>query len=228
MRGIFCMAGIVFLTTLHVAPPELHVGEAMPLTSGIGISPRYRAGLTSHQLEEVTWARGRFHAAGLTPPRVRFVFHDDTAKCRLRRGLFNPNTRSIEICHLNRETLIHELAHAWIDANLSEEARAAFMRHRDLTVWNDHSVPWTHRATEHAAEIVAWGVEEESRLVSWIEPDGHHTLRLLTIPDSTPEQLAVAYQQLTGIPAHPDRSQPPPTMGSAFSPEAERLGSPTD
>jgi hypothetical protein len=284
MRGVACLVGIVFLTTLHGTSPDLPIGkavarsaEAWSRTNGseipahhlaargsavVAVSGARRTGrdqatpagdpiapcvvrgvndtlsgtnercrhpsLTEQQLKEVTWARDRFHAAGLIPPSVRFVFHDDTRRCRLRRGLFNPNTRSIEICTMNRETLIHELAHAWIDANLSEEARATFTRHRGLTMWNDHSVPWEHRATEHAAEIIAWGVEEESRLVSWIESHGHHTFRLLTIPDSTPEELAVSYQQLTGIPAHPDRSRPPATLRSDFSPEAGRLGPPTD
>lgn len=174
-------------------------------------------------LEAVAWGRSRFLAAGLVPPRVRFVFHDDTERCRLRRGLFNPDTRTIDICNLNRETLIHELAHAWVDSNVTETARAEFTRHRGLEVWNDHSVPWAGRATEHAAEIVAWGVEEESRLISWIEPDGDHLLRLLTIPDSTPEELAAAFQMLTGIPVHPDRTKAQATLKPAFSPEARRL-----
>jgi hypothetical protein len=179
--------------------------------------------LSDEQREAVAWGRSRFLAAGLVPPRVRFVFHDDTERCRLRRGLFNPDTRTIEICDLNRETLIHELAHAWVDSNVSEAARAEFTRHRGLEVWNDHSVPWAGRATEHAAEIVAWGVEEESRLISWIEPDGSHVLRLLTIPDSTPEELAAAFQMLTGIPSHPDRTKSQATLKPAFSPEAGRL-----
>lgn len=183
--------------------------------------------LSATRLEMVAWARGRFQAAGLVPPRARFVFYDDTRKCRLRRGLFHPGTRTIEICNLNRETLVHELAHAWVETNLTEEAKADFMRHRGLATWNDHSVPWADRATEHAAEIVAWGVEEESRLISWMTPEGQHTLRLLTIPDSTPDVLAMSFQLLTGIPAHPDRIRSQPTLKPAFSPEARRVGSPT-
>lgn len=138
------------------------------------------------RLEAVAWGRSRFFAAGLIPPQVGFVFHDDTMECRLRRGLYHHSTRTVEICNLNPETLVHELAHAWVDANLTDVAKADFMRHRGLRVWNDHSVPWAERGTEHAATIVAWGIEEKSRLITWVEPEGHHILRLLAIPDSFP------------------------------------------
>lgn len=198
-------------------------GLAEPVAVLEMLEPCQGPKLSGQQLETVTWAQARFLASGLVPPRARLEFHDNTSMCRLRRGLYNPNTHTVEICNLNRETLIHELAHAWVHENLTETDRAEFARQRGLEVWSDHSVPWAERATEHAAEIIAWGIEEESRLVTWVAPDGSRTLRLLTIPNSTPAELAVSYQALTGLPAHPDRSVGPQIPHLNFSPEARHF-----
>lgn len=179
--------------------------------------------LTDEQLEFVAWGESRFIDAGLVPPRVEFVFHEDTAECRLRRGLYYLSSRTVEICNVNPETLIHEMAHAWVEANLTDAAKADFMQQRQLSVWNDHAVPWEERGTEHAATIVAWGVEDKSRLVTWVEPDGSRILRLLAISHSTPGELAAAYQFLTGVPVHPDRLQPDSGMKAAHSPEVARV-----
>ncbi len=156
------------------------------------------ADLTAEQERFVAWGESRFAAAGLTPPQLQYVFHDDTEACGWHRGLYDPEKHVVIICNANRETLVHELAHAWVEANVSAELKADFMAQRGLEVWNDHEVPWSERATEHAAEVVAWGVEEESRLIPWVEPDGTRIFRLLTIPDSTPDELLAAYQMLTG------------------------------
>ncbi len=52
-------------------------------------------------------------------------------------------------------------------------------------MWNDHAFDWWNRGTEHAAEIMAWGLGEFSR-----KP------RLL--PDTEIDSLDTAYRRLTG------------------------------
>lgn len=205
------------------------VGQGSVLSaSGAGPDPTHRPNvedhseLTAEQLEFVAWGESRFLDAGLVPPQVRFVFHHDTTECRLRRGLYYHSTRTVEICNVNPETLIHEMAHAWVEANLTSTAKRGFMAHRGLSVWADRSVPWIQRANEHAAEIIAWGVEEESRLVTWVQSDGSRIHKLLSIPDSTPTELAVAYELLTGTPADIEQTTPDPGVNLATSPEANR------
>lgn len=74
----------------------------------------------------------------------------------------------------------------------------------------------------NADPIVAWGVEPRSQLTTWVEENGSRVLRLLFLPHSTPEELAEAYEILTGNEDHPDRMHPEREMSSAISPETSR------
>lgn len=185
---------------------------------------------THDQVRLVVWGESRFAQVGPALPEVEYVFHADTRPCNWHRGLYHPDTGVLEICTMNREVLVHELAHAWADANLTAADQAALVARRGLPTWDSHEFAWELRGTEHVAEIIAWGLALESKLVSWIdyEHGGEHTFRLLTIPDSQPDQLIAEYRLLTGtepIFRHSDERTVVENGTSSFSPEAARAQS---
>lgn len=180
--------------------------------------------LTPDQAAFIAEGEARFAAAGLDLPQIEYVFHDDTEACDWHRGLYYPSTGTLMICTMSQEALVHELAHAWAESTLSATDKTAFVARRDLPTWDDHRLVWELRGTEHVAEIIAWGVADESRLVTWVEDDGEVTHRLLTIADSDPAVLRDEYRRLTGSdPVVRDPAEWDATEGVvAFSPEAAR------
>lgn len=182
------------------------------------------APVAGHPEEErlVAWALSRFDEAGLALPDLSFSFHPSPLDCAGHKGRYHLPTQTVHMCSLDPWTMLHELAHAWADATLTDADRAAFVAHRGLRTWGEHHHPWAERATEHAAEIVAWALSEESALVPWVMegPDGpRSTLRLLRISDSEPEQLVEAYRLLTG-------SEPPFREAAEWETSTEEVSSP--
>jgi hypothetical protein len=89
------------------------------------------------------------------------------------------------------------MAHGWVDATISADLKARFLRLRQLETWSDHGVDWEERGTEHAAEIISWAL------------DGQATgTQRPSIPRNEPEQLAEAYLLLTGHPLPDPRTLP--------------------
>jgi len=81
------------------------------------------------------------------------------------------------------------LEDSWVDANVSADLEARFLRLRQVETWSDHDFDWEERGTEHAAEIISWAL------------DGQETgVRRASIPRNEPIQLAEAYELLTGRP----------------------------
>lgn len=181
--------------------------------------------LTAEQQELVGWALSRFSEAGLDLPSVEFVFHQDSRSCYGHVGLYYRDRTSLHMCRLDKRTMLHELAHAWANEALTETARAAFVAHRGLETWNDQTVDWELRGTEHAAEIVTWSLMDRNIQVPFVEtPGAAMTYRLLTIPASSPDELVSAYEVLTG--RTPVFRQPSDWAArpEVMSPEAARAG----
>ena len=137
-------------------------------------------------------AAGRFREAGLGEPTVMIRFHDDRDACDGRTGLHVDGV--VDLCgihtnDLSRRTVLHEMAHAWLDANLSAGLEERFLRLRQLETWNDHDAGWEERGSEQAAEVVEWALAGQGT-----------GMDLPSIPDNEPGQLVVAYQLLTGRP----------------------------
>ena len=146
-------------------------------------------------LENATldWALGRYHAAGLDLPEftVEFAGPDGCGgnTAIAIHGLSRPQ---IVICSkltaapevVLKRTLLHEIAHIWIADALDERTRAAFLKLRGLTSWADKTVPWQDRGSEHAAEIMAWGLM-----------DGE--LLLATLSNHDPVTLGAGFELLT-------------------------------
>ena len=142
----------------------------------------------------VEWVLGRYALAGLAPPAVEVRFYPfDPAleQCAGFPGFytFAGGKHRIDICGIGernrRQILLHELAHAWTFENLSEARRNAFLAARGLDAWNDGRVTWEQRGAEHAAEIIAWGLD------LWC--DARDPIR-----EEDPGSLAAGLAQLTG------------------------------
>jgi hypothetical protein len=192
-------------------------------TSGVPSSVDLEATSSDHPM--VAWAAERFAAAGLVLPDVTFEFFEDTTACRLRRGLYFPDSRVVKVCTEDRDVVIHELAHAWAEANLTIADKEAFTSRRHLPTWDSHDFDWEQRGTEHAAMIIAWALADESQLVRWVDERGDLGFRLLNIPDSDPGQLVAEFGRLTGrepILRHPSEWTVDQTQSESFSPESAR------
>jgi hypothetical protein len=148
------------------------------------------SGATSAELNLVRWAMGRYDRAGLVLPSLQIYFHDEASGCQGHMGFYS--TGRVDLCPgllinaTTRHTVLHEMGHGWSEARLTDDERTQFMALRGLDNWESYSEPWGQRGWEQAADTVAWAVGE----------------RILTptIPDNSPDDLAAAYQLLTGAP----------------------------
>ncbi len=159
-------------------------------------------GASASAAELVEWALGRFADADLPIPHAGAV-HIEAAQTCLEGSAWaitGGASAEIRICldesqlgsdgsftRLGEVTVLHELAHVWSAEYLSEEQKQAFLDARGLSAWWDPSVPWVAQGTEHAAEIVAWGVAEDD-------------YPLVRIPHSDCETVVADFRALTGVP----------------------------
>lgn len=146
-------------------------------------------------------ALDRFEAQGLELPDVTFVFHDDLMPCSGHKGMYHKKSGTLEMCSMDENTLLHELAHAWANHNLEPEQMSRFVSSRGLDSWNDQDDPWERRGTEHVAETIAWALAEDPHHVRWVETldDGtvEVTHRILTIGVDV-DELVANFEMLTG------------------------------
>lgn len=141
-----------------------------------------------------------FTSAGFDVPTLRAEFHSTTDACQGYRGLHvrgEDGIATIHVCAVEADAerqatrrarvLLHEMAHAWVDQNVTQEAKAVFLTLRGLDSWADGSHDWEHRGTEHAAEVVVWGLQ-----------DGDYRPHFL-IANTDRDEMAAAFRVLTGI-----------------------------
>lgn len=193
-------------------------------------SPPVADSLTSEQQELVDFARSRFALAGIDLPDVAIEFPADETACHGYGGVYLPTEHTVRICRPSKTTMVHELAHSWIETTFDEDDRRAFLAHRGLETWAGGS-GWDERGAEHAAEIITWAIMDENISIRWVETNADgttvETWRLYKLPDSSPDQLASAYRALTGnepvlrIADDPRTVEPTP---EPTSPEAQRWG----
>ena len=182
---------------LLVAIAAVFVGQGVQAAAGpkpvaVGSSVRVFGGDREH-IRLVRWAATRFETRRLGVPAVDVHFHPDTSACYGHLG--SQLGRRVDVCvvsvfELGRETVLHEMGHAWIEENVTDSVRERFLEMRGLRAWNETTVPWDDRGFEHGAEIIAWGLGNR-----YMAP---------SIPDREPERLAVGFELLTGTPVpHP-------------------------
>lgn len=184
--------------------------------------------LTFDEQALVDFALDRFETQGLQLPEVEFVFRDSLRPCDLHKGRYHRDLQLVEMCSMDKHTMLHELAHAWANYNLSRDQMEAFVIERALDSWNDPDHAWARRGTEHVAETIAWALSDEPRHIMWVEnlKDGtkETTYRILTVSVEV-EDLLADFKAITGMVSvyrHREEwsGQEPPI----FSPEMRRLG----
>jgi hypothetical protein len=128
-----------------------------------------------------------FEVAGLTIDNAEVHFVEPGAggcgdgwvgeyRTRWRRSV-------VTVCTDSQRTLVHELAHVWLDDHLSRRDQRRLVERWGLPAWRGDEVVWQERASEHAAEIVVWGVMPGT---------------VPRVPDMDPDQLSATYRLLTG------------------------------
>lgn len=185
--------------------------------------------LTAAQQSLVESALGRFAAQGLELPDVSFKFHEDLIRCDGHKGMYYKTTRTLEMCSMEEHTMLHELAHAWANENLTAMQMEGFVTLRGLDSWNDHDDAWERRGTEHVAETIAWALLDEANHVKWVETlaDGTQKTshRILSIGVDV-EMLLENFTTITGqepVFRHAGEWELIEAT-TALSPEASRLG----
>ena len=116
---------------------------------------------TADDLDRLGDAAMAFATAGLELPTLDVWFHTNRQACGEYHGLFKATSESwqIRICSEITSVVAHELAHAWIAANVDGRQRSAFMNLRGLEHWADRDVPWNERGTEWAAVTLQQGLK---------------------------------------------------------------------
>jgi hypothetical protein len=135
-------------------------------------------------------AVNRFLADGLSLPPLQIHFHPHRSGCHWRLGYYEDGVASICGIHANQMSfrgVLHEMAHGWLDANLSDIERARFLDLRRLSTWNGPEVPWDDRGFEQAAEIMAWTLGDQGDGILRPAFQGHSI-----------DELRTAYRVLTG------------------------------
>jgi hypothetical protein len=170
-----------------LALAALAFGSRTPVAAA---RPMVISGATAAEERTVDWAMRRFRVGGLEGlPPLEVVLHGSRTACDGYLGLFFAGR--IDLCTEGllepyaRKFALHEMAHAWIEANLPDEQLVRFLRIRGIATWNDQRLPWKERGAEQAAEIITWGLGE-----------GEIAPLLPTSVDA--ERLASLYELLTG------------------------------
>ena len=166
-------------------------GEAIEIHNG-----------SSGQAALVEWGVSRFERGGLEVPRLDAVIFPPTEVCQLGHSgaASTADGATVAVCWSEaeicatqscsaftlpaRRTILHELAHVWIDALVQDDTRERCVELRGLERWSG-DVPWQERGIEHAAEIVLWG------LIDRPVP--------LRVALQGCEELTVAFRLLTGV-----------------------------
>lgn len=146
-------------------------------------------GATAAEEQAIDWALRRYRTAGLDAmPNLEVFLHRSDEACNGGIGLYQGGR--IDLCtkdsseRYQRKHALHEMAHAWTEANIDTATLERFMDIRGIAVWNDRSFDWKERGTEQSAEIIAWGLGEG--ISPWL-PD-----------EADDRELADLFELLTG------------------------------
>lgn len=145
---------------------------------------------TAEQQAMAEWVLDHYEVAGLPIPAVTITFHQTSDGCRGFLGFYDATPKTLDICNWGQHykitpasTLLHELAHAWSFAHMTEADRSEFTAHQGLDHWH-HDGPWWHMGQEQAAEIIAWGVGGDRFASPYLHGDC--------------DELSQAYELMTG------------------------------
>ena len=110
--------------------------------------------------------------------------HMDKVDCRGLLGFFarsDAGDYEVHTCGVEF-TLLHELGHAWAEHNLDDQTRAEFLEFANADEWNHED--WLLSGSEHAANVLAWGLVETRINQTRTRPHDHASMleafRILT------------------------------------------------
>ena len=179
-----------FLSTSEAAASQAHE----PAIVLHDVDPRW--------VDSISEDLDRFTDAGLAP--VAAVIHvwdasSGSERCHDFAGYFSlpPEGARVDICidfhdselgtHLRHKLVLHELAHAWVQANTPRPHRDEFMAVHGAPTWNDPAASHHARGTEIAANAIMYA----------LHPD----------QPGKPDQIC-GYERLTGQPGAFGRTDP--------------------
>lgn len=150
---------------------------------------------TAAQGALIDWAVVLFEEAGLDVPSFDVARHGSPDPCFGRTGahVYGAGRSTVHICTDaagRREEILflHEVAHVWERARVTDAQRHAFLALRGLTEWrNTDPRRWLERGSEQAAEILVWGLLDRPMWPA-------------RLPPSSCADLRAAFEVLTGRP----------------------------
>jgi hypothetical protein len=161
-----------------VASIEFHVPRDPVLTrtlhSEFGDIEIFNGTPRLHSL--VDWSLGRYSGSGLGSPGVWRVAFSADVECHERgyAGGFTEIPESgahVRLCFGDeqpesqaRRTVLHEFAHAWLEANRDDRVRTEFRSLFGLEAWYPAGSEQPAAAVEYAADVIAWGLLGEAEL----------------------------------------------------------------
>ncbi len=195
--------------TLSIMAVASLLGGAVPAGPALPPSVIEVSAETPGQAPLAAWAIERFEMAGLELPPVSIEFAaggDERCGGNPART-YSGDTPTVVMCWDVRPfTLLHELAHVWVARNVPPADREVFMAMRDgVRAWTGPEVPWRDRGSEHAANVIAWGLGDTAI------PDP----RTLPTDDAS---MRAAFRHLTGTEPLHEGERPRPSWRRATSP----------
>ena len=118
---------------------------------------------TPDQILILEWALRQVSTLPGRLPDVLVRFHPDD-DCQGNNALYNQANHRIDFCNdgrgdfVPRQTMLHELVHAWSFEHVTPDQIDAFLDLRELDQWTPAEVAWWQSGQEQVAEILAWGL----------------------------------------------------------------------
>jgi hypothetical protein len=153
----------ILLTALYllISIPASPAGQSEIPPSLTSLNPVVSIdGGTQDARQTVLDAVDRFVTSGLALPELDVRIHHDNTGCNGKRGLFHENDGAgiVDLCFGGEFLALHELGHAWVQFNIDDDTRSAFIEMTGAETWRSSNVVWGHRGTELAAEAIAHGL----------------------------------------------------------------------
>lgn len=154
------IAILAFALTITVDPPM----------TGSPANQYSISGATTAEQELFVETHDRFVDAGLhLPEPIQVVFADGRESCDSHPAVYTYQKQTISFCRAPNQDwgnlsklIVHELAHAWDDHNMTDATRRAYMTHLefpDTATWLDPALPHDDRPGEMFARTLSGMVQ---------------------------------------------------------------------
>ena len=115
------------------------------------------SGFDVAQAHVIASAVARFDRASLPLPSLHIRRSGSNGECtRHGRTADTWPVIYITICEVSEDVVVHELAHAWSFAHLSDTDVIVWNHRRGVPTWLSRHEPWDQRGSEHVADILTW------------------------------------------------------------------------